>query len=267
MFDLFLYSQFNLRLIVPGKNILKGNSILPLLDMSIPNLTKTLFLSLAELTANPKVADQLAVLINTAFTRSHMNDPNRWNIPCNRFPKTQHMLDTVGKDGVMAVILDESCVGKDHEAILVEASGNEAAKRGKLIACAAIIPWRGGWEKEGSSSEVGWETKAVAVDENERYLKKGIVIKLLKDIDHYLIEKERVLIAARKVDQMEDVSKSEEHSVLTLWLLTAECLNGAYWRRRGYTEVRRKTWSEIWGCLKSFDMVVMRRDVRYDLLN
>ncbi|KAF2634064.1 hypothetical protein P280DRAFT_439576 [Massarina eburnea CBS 473.64] len=222
-----------------------------------PSLTPALFLTLADLEANPKLANQLAILGNTAFTRSHMMHPEKWSVPCTRFPTTQLLLDTVGDAGIMAIILDESRVGEEEVGLVeTRSQGSDEVKKGKLVACAAVIPWAGGWEKEGAGTEVGYETKAVAVDEDEIYLGKGVAIKLLAYIEKYLIEKERATKGA---------FQGEERKVLSLWLLAAECLTGDYWRRRGYMEVRRKSWSDIWGCHKSFDMVVMKREVEFDV--
>ena len=60
-------------------------------------------------------------------------------------------------------------------------------------------------------------------------------------------------------------SKGTGKQTLTFWLLLADCINGAYWKKRGFTEVRRSTVGEgTWGCKTSFDMVTARKDVPLD---
>ncbi|KAF1951547.1 hypothetical protein CC80DRAFT_480754 [Byssothecium circinans] len=232
-----------------------------------PSLTPTLFLHLADLKANPKLANQLAILENSAFTRSHAKDPQKWNVPSHRFPTTQHLLDLVGDSGVMAIILDEVRNDELDDALLVHAPSHDGdgATKGKLVACSAVIPWSGGWEKEGAGTETGWEVKAVAVDEDEMYLGKGIAIKLLADIEKYLIDKERVVTKGISRYAQENAALDVDRGILNLWLLVAEDLNGEYWRRRGYSEVRRKTCSWIWGCHTSFDMLTMRKQVLFNI--
>jgi hypothetical protein len=102
--------------------------------------------------------------------------------------------------------------------------------------------------REGAGVEEGWEIKAVAVDGDDKYLRKGLSMRLLACLE------ERLVARTRK----EDPTKTE----LTLWILLAECINGVYWRKKGYREVRRTTCGDgAWGCLTSFEMVVLRRDV------
>lgn len=142
---------------------------------------------------------------------------------------------------VMALIFDSSVSSFSSSST---SSGEEPEKEeGLLIACAAAIPWAGGWHKEGASTERGWEIKTVCVLDDARYRHKGLAVRLLRGLEEYLLER-------------------EGEGKVTLWILAAECINGEYWRRRGYGEVRRRReGSGVWGCRGEFDMVVFRREV------
>jgi len=136
--------------------------------------------------------------------------------------------DMLVEHAVVAVILD--CVDGER----------------KVVACAAAVPWRGGWKRECEGTETGWEIKAIAVDGSPTYLKKGLAVQVMSELERYLVEK----------------TKKEGEKELTLWILAAECINGAYWRKRGYREVRRSTEGDgTWGCKTSFDLVVFGKDV------
>ncbi|PVH93045.1 hypothetical protein DM02DRAFT_604472 [Periconia macrospinosa] len=219
-----------------------------------PGLTSTIFISPADLQENSTLTTQIIALENTAFTRLHSAHASNWEAPTIRFPNPQKLFNTIGPSGVIALILDTSRTSAETpvpELVQVHDKYNKEFKKGKLVACALIVPWNGGWEKEGAATETGWEAKAVAVDEEERYLKKGIAIQLIADVKKYLIEKKKKV-------------SGEGKGALTLWVLTGEELNGAYWRRRGFVEVRRKTWKKpTWDCLSEFDMVVLKRESDY----
>lgn len=68
-----------------------------------------------------------------------------------------------------------------------------------------------------------------------------------------------------------DVERSKLHAEgvegerghVDLWILAAECINGMYWRKRGYEKVRIK-WEGpgVWSCRMNFEMVVFRKRVQ-----
>lgn len=148
----------------------------------------------------------------------------------------------------MAVIFDCNETGDSLEDQTQESGQENGNVSGKVIACACAVPWKGGWRKEGAGKEEGWEIKAVAVHEGERYLHRGLAVKCMKALEKDLVEKAKV----------------QQWTCVTLWLLVAECINGVYWRKRGYQEVRRSTEGDgTWGCKTSFEMVVYRKDVEF----
>lgn len=130
-------------------------------------------------------------------------------------------------------------------------------KNRKLVAVAAALPWYGG-NLEGIRIEEGWELKAVAVDGDTKYLHRGLATQLCDALTQRLIEKETIRLAGMTGQQTPSIGN------VTLWIQAAECINGEYWRRKGYQEIQRRTFGEgIWDCLTSFEMVILRKDVTF----
>ncbi|KAL5379201.1 hypothetical protein DPSP01_008650 [Paraphaeosphaeria sporulosa] len=204
------------------------------LDLSRP----TLFTP-EDLESRPALLDDITGLINDAFTRSKLSEPEKWEgAHRKRFPNHETYLEMLGDEGVVTAIFDDS----------------------KIVAVAAAVPWKGGWKKEGADVEDGWEIKAVAVHGNAKYLHRGLAVQLYTSSEQCLVHKEREKLLTTK-----DVGSTITGHV-SLWILAAECINGAYWRKRGYREVRRDTCGPgTWGCLTSFEMVVLQKELTFDL--
>ncbi|KAH7412091.1 hypothetical protein DE146DRAFT_642217 [Phaeosphaeria sp. MPI-PUGE-AT-0046c] len=218
--------------------------------MTTPHISAPTLAFPAELRSNPDLTCQIRILINNAFRRSKLPDPDKWDLDRPRFPTNESYYEQLGEEAVVALIFDHNIFNNScehHE----QASEHEEGKfSGKVIACAAAVPWKGGWAKEGAGKEVGWEIKAVAVHEDPNYLHKGLAVKAMKALEEYLVEDPKVKKSVAQKGGM------------TLWLLVAECINGVYWRKRGYHEVRRNTeGAGTWGCKTSFDLVVYCKDV------
>jgi GNAT superfamily N-acetyltransferase len=93
------------------------------------------------------------------------------------------------------------------------------------------------------------------VDGDPKYHRRGLAVQLLNVLEDHLVANERV--------HLQGAGKQGE-GVLTLWILAAECINGVYWRKRGYQEVRKKVEGPgVWSCKTSFEMVVLRKDVTF----
>lgn len=117
-----------------------------------------------------------------------------------------------------------------------------------------------------------------------RYLRKGLAVALLAFLEAYLVSVEVPAAAsvARGIDdggvidgevikngeagngeqQDEEKEHGDNKGKVTLWILAAECINGVYWRKRGFREVRRRTEGPgVWGCKTEFEMVVLKKEV------
>ena len=211
--------------------------------MTVSIFSAPTLLTPTRLKSNPALTDKIIALINDAFERSKISEPKKWEGPSGkRFPTRDSYLEgLIGETGIVAVTFDDE----------------------EPVAVAAAVPWKGGWEKEGASVEQGWEIKAVAVHGDARYLHRGLAVELYAFLQQYLIKQEKARLS--KNPELKAGGQSLLRHV-TLWILAAECINGVYWRKRGYQEVRRKTCGKgTWGCLTSFEMVVLRKDVPFEM--
>jgi hypothetical protein len=217
--------------------------------MTTPHLSAPILVHPTDLKSNPELTEQITCLTNEAFGRSKQAEPEKWDPGRPRFPTHESYYEMLVDGTTVALIFDQEAT--DEGAKAIPGGESKDVMGGKVVACAAAVPWKGGWAKEGAGKEEGWEIKAIAVNGDEKYLRKGLAVQVMKALEDDLIVK------ARK--------RSPQSSSLTWWILAADCINGAYWRKRGYREVRRKTeGAGTWACKTSFDMVVLRKDVEFD---
>jgi len=217
----------------------------------------------SELKSNPILSKSITQLVNNAFYRSYERDTVKWDNSESRFSDEEglHVLLS-GEGSVIALIFDDAAsangngsIDGDNDRINGEDTNINGEQSRKVVACASLVPWKGGWEKECASTETGWEIKIVCVDGDSKYHRRGLAVQLLNFLEQYLIVRETIQLEKKGL---------QGQRVLSLWILAAECLNGAYWRKGGYEVVRKKTWGPgTWSCKTSFEMVVLRRDVTF----
>lgn len=228
--------------------------------MTTPHLSKPTLFTPAKLKANPVLSRSVTRLVNEAFYRSKEIDPSTWDNTTLRFQDESSLHVMLSEENsVIALTFDENenaeALNGQNKLELNEHATGVANK--KVVACAAAVPWKGGWMKEGAETESGWEIKTVCVDGDQKYLRRGLAVQLLDSLEHYLV-------TATKA-QLQRAGTQGEGS-LTLWILAAECLTGVYWRKRGYHEVRRRTeGAGTWSCRTSFDMLVLKKIVTFDI--
>jgi GNAT superfamily N-acetyltransferase len=222
--------------------------------LSAPNLYTP-----SDLKVNKTLSTSITKLVNEAFYRSKEDDPVKWSNETFRFPTEEALHVMLGDAGsVMAVLFDKNVEapvtnGKENG---IEANGDVAASK-KVVACAAAVPWKGGWMKEGADTELGWELKTVCVDGDPKYHHRGLAVKLMSFLEDWLV-------ANTKSQLQKDGKKGK--GTLALWILAAECINGVYWQKKGYQEVRRKTEGVgVWSCKTSFEMLVLKKEVTFDV--
>ncbi|KAL1610153.1 hypothetical protein SLS60_001818 [Paraconiothyrium brasiliense] len=226
-------------------------------------LTPPIFLTPRDLQTNSTLTQHLVDLCNEAFSRSSLNNPEKWTYrPASRFPNTQQLLtEFAASESTIAVVLDESDM--NQEALVEIPSGNGETRKGRLIACAGVAPWKGGWQSKDPGEEKGWEVKTVCVDKAPMYAKKGLAVELLGTLEEMVVEKEREKL--RSLQPEKGPQDNGTRPVISLWITCAECVNGNYWRKRGFKEIRRQTYYGIWGCKTSFEMLDLKRDIEFDL--
>ena len=226
------------------------------------NLSKPTLYTCDQLKCKPFLAAEFARLANQAFTRSKAKDTEKWIHTNPRFPSIDLFYNMVGDDGIVTLIfdLDQDATPEEEKDTQENGNGQNIAdfERKKVVACAGATRWKGGWGKEGAGTEPGWEIKAVCVDGDEKFIRRGLAVQLLTSLESHLIDKARA--------QLQEDGTTEDRGQLALWILAAECSNGAYWRGKGYREVRRKTEGKgVWSCKTSFEMVVLRKDLVFDV--
>jgi hypothetical protein len=229
-------------------------------DLSVPVLV-----SPADLRSDPGLTAQIIDLINDAFKRSQQPDPERWDFEVPRFSTLEAYYDMLVENTVIALVFDRSAQYSNNSGLPMDDSQQSVIEgqsdtSGTVVACASAVPWRGGWRREGADKEEGWEIKAVAVSGDLKYSHKGLAVQMMASLEGYLIK-------LSKLPPQVSPSKELTHGKnLTLWLLVAECINGVYWRKRGYSEIRRsREGLGTWGCKTSFDLVVYRRVVEVNV--
>lgn len=208
-----------------------------------PSFSEPILYTVSDLESDPSLVTEITDLINDAFTRSKKPDPVKWSQgERRRFPNNDLYFEMLGTEGVAAVIFDVSTEAR------------------KVVAVAAAVPWQGGWKKEGAGVEEGWEIKAVAVDGDANYLRRGLAMQLYAFLEQHLVLKSKQLGVSTIGRKFNSTDR------LTLWILAAECINGPYWRNRGY-ELVRKDIAEppTWGVLTNFEMIVLRKNVPFEL--
>ena len=183
----------------------------------------------------------------------------KWNNDTLRFPTEDAFHAMLTPDSKLAVFFDlDEPYPSEGFSERTSSSGTSSFHGKKVIACAAAVPWKGGWRKEHAATETGWEMKAVCVDGNEQYLRKGLAVQLLESLERALITN------AREVLRRGGVVEGKRE--LDLWILAAECINGKYWRKKGYVELRRcKEGAGVWSCRTEFEIVVLRKVVEFDV--
>jgi hypothetical protein len=209
---------------------------------STPWLSTPIYYTRAYLQTDPTLTTKITCLVNDAFARSKKSDPEKWGeSPEIRFPDNDSYFNMLGDEGIVAMTFDENT--KDR----------------KVVAVAAAIPWQGGWKKEGAGVEEGWEIKAVAVDGDARYLRQGLAVQL-----YGFLEKALITIS-KKLGVSTTGRPFNQNDELPFWILAAECINGVYWRKKGYEFVRKDVCeAPTWGVLTSVEIVALRKVVPFE---
>jgi len=238
---------------------------------SPPNTTTITLHTRSTLESNPALSHAITHLVNDSFERSKEQDVGKWDNSIPRFDDVEGLYSLLGEEeeaeeetGVVAVMFegdDESDDDSDERNSATPSPTSSPTshiqpkvKTKNPIACAAAIPWRGGYLKEGAGTETGWEIKIVCVHSAPRYQRRGLAVRLLAFLEEYLVGRERDALLREGV----------KGGSVEFWILAAECQAGAYWRRRGYVDVRRRTEGPgVWSCRERFEMLVLRRRVEF----
>ena len=179
-----------------------------------------------ELLADPVLSATLTTFINVGFRDSKSYDPSRWDVTGDRFSESSEFHEMLGPSGVIAVVYAGSAP----------------------VACAGAVAWSGDQAGFRRPRETGWEIKAVTVKVGEA--KKGLASRAVKVMQEYLVKREREKMGPGEMGK------------LSLWIQTAECVNGEYWRRRGFRDDRvHEKPVGYWASRTGFRMLVLVKEV------
>jgi len=185
-----------------------------------------------DLIENPLISNTLTTFINIGYQSPAVYPPTHWRDIGDRFKTPTAIHEALGPRGLIAVIF------------------NGDGEKSEPVACACASPWKGDLypaEADGTKleapQEIGWEIKAVVTKEG--WNKMGL--------------------AGRCVEMLtKEIARREYDVKVRLWIHMVDEVNGEYWRRRGYKEVRRSqvaAGTGNWGSRFGFQLVVMVKDV------
>ncbi|KAF2737492.1 hypothetical protein EJ04DRAFT_461305 [Polyplosphaeria fusca] len=233
-----------------------------------PILCPPILLRPPQLRHLPNVVDKIRHLANHAFVRPKSRFPDQWHcVPGTRFPDTESLFRMLGAHGIMCIVVDTAARCSDA-AGGADGAGFRLEEGDRVAGIAAVVPWigvaDGVWPEEqveaAKREERGWEVKSVCVEGDGRYAKMGIAVRMMGELEGWVVERER---ERKRVDVLGREDGGGGKEVARFWIQAAEILNGVYWRKRGYREVRRAEVRGIWTCKTSFELVVFVKEVEY----
>ncbi|KAF2110870.1 hypothetical protein BDV96DRAFT_583078 [Lophiotrema nucula] len=182
--------------------------------------------SAEQIKSDAPLAAALTDLINDRFASNKTPNPDKWDDRALRFSDVNQIHEMLGHTGVFSVVYDNDTV----------------------VACAGAIPWKGGMPGLRGPHDEGWEVKTVATKQG--YSKQGLATRCIAGLEAYL----------KQLQPTHD--NRQEGKILKTWIQAADCLNGAYWRRRGYREVALVEQPVgIWGSKTGFKLLVAVKEL------
>lgn len=165
-------------------------------------------LPLSTLLANPPLSNALRAFANRGYRYIAPQNLPRWNLSLitDRLPDTASLVTALTPRGFFAVIFAPSSPDTP-------------------IACAAAAPWTGGFDGCAAPEELqrGWEIKIVTTGEG--WQGRGLAGRCVDALVGEMV----------RVERESGAGWSEEVKV---WVQAVEDLNGAYWRKMGWVDVR-----------------------------
>jgi GNAT superfamily N-acetyltransferase len=176
--------------------------------MALPRLPKPHLHHASALRANPTLAATITSFVNEGYRYMPPDAALRWNyIYGVRLPKPDSLFHVIGSDGLFAVLYHP------HDS-------------STPIACAAAKRWECDLDGYIGPGESGWEI--VTVTTHVEWMRKGLpgrcVDALVEELRRQMREKEQC--------------EGEGKENLQIWVQAVEDLSGAFWRKKGYVDVR-----------------------------
>lgn len=170
--------------------------------------------------------------VNEGYRYIAPKDASRWDPDdSDRLPTAESIAKELGEQGFFAVLYDPS-------------------DDSKPIACAATTPWKCDLEG-GSQGDQGWEIKMVT--SGAGWMRGGFAARCVNAVVAELVEQERAGQKGR--------STVEPGQKLMVWVQTVECVNGDYWKKKGWKEIRGYPKpAGHWGSKEGYRLLVLLQE-------
>ncbi|KAI8935879.1 hypothetical protein NX059_007394 [Plenodomus lindquistii] len=181
---------------------------------------------ISKLIAAPNISETIRTFVNKGYRYCSPENASHWDTSVDRLTDVESFHKALGHRGLIAVIYhpDDSTFP---------------------IACAAASPWDGGYDGAYSPEELdnGWEIKIVTT--KEEWMGRGLAGIC---VDALLEEIVRVEGDAKQKPKF--------------WVQAVECLNGAFWRKRGWSDVRGINHEAgRFGSKKGYRLLVLSKEI------
>ncbi|KAH6612565.1 hypothetical protein C7974DRAFT_405837 [Boeremia exigua] len=199
-----------------------------------PQLTPRIHYASA-IRADPALAASLTAFVNEGYRYFTPANEERWDRNLSdRLSSADSILRALGDEGLFAVAYDPEF--------------------DKPVACAATKRWEADLEGFAEEGESGWEIKIVTthIDWKKRGLAGSCVDALIDEL-------------ARRESSMRNGETAASYGPLNIWIQAVECLNGAFWMKRG-PRLMRSYSKPIghWGSKYGYRLLVMLQEIDVD---
>ncbi|CAO2649198.1 Nn.00g101470.m01.CDS01 [Neocucurbitaria sp. VM-36] len=183
---------------------------------------------------DPALEQSIRNFVNEGYTYIAPKDASRWESDnSDRLPTADSINRELGQDGFFAVMYDPN----DNT---------------KPIACAATTRWKCDLEGGGVGDE-GWEIKIVT--SGAGWMRGGFAARC---VDAIVKELQR---QNRESAEFQHQRKVPNERKLQVWIQTVECVNGAYWKKKGWTDVRAyEKPVGHWGSKEGYRLLVLLQE-------
>lgn len=185
--------------------------------------------------ADPDLAASLTAFVNEGYRYISPANKERWDPdPSDRLSSVNSIHQALGGDGLLAAIYDPDTQ--------------------EVVACAATKRWEADLEGFAEEGESGWEIKMVTTRVD--WMKRGLAGQCVDALIDELAKQEK---EKRKDENI------ALHGPLNIWIQAVECLNGAFWMKKG-RRLMRSYDKPVghWGSKYGYRLLVLLQEVDID---
>lgn len=190
--------------------------------------------SVSAIRCDPALEQTIRSFVNEGYKYIAPKDASGWESDTfDRLPTADSINRELGEDGFFAVMYDP----------------NDDTKP---IACAATTRWKCDLEGGGVGDE-GWEIKTVTA--RAGWMRGGFAGRC---VDAIVKELQR---QSRESVEFQHQCKGSNERKLKVWIQAVECVNGAYWKKKGWTDVRAyEKPVGHWGSKEGYRLLVLLQE-------